>query len=280
MEFLKSIIEKKEITFSKSDSKIIDYLIRNENELLYLTSSDISKDLSISHSTLSRFWSKIGFNNIKEFKTALSDYCTPTPYSKVEKTLSTLKNDNNIIHNIIKRDVYTMEKTLELINESEIYKAVNLLINKRKRYIYAPDVSDGIARILAYRLKRFGLEFNFIQGGSSLYEDLINITSDDVLLVFSYSKILPEVSVLLEHSKVVNYDIIAFTDLIVSDFNNYSPVCLYNYRGEPSEYHSTVSSLAIVDCLVLKIAMSTDNSINKLSELNNVRSMYKDYIKR
>lgn len=279
MDLWTNILEKHEY-LTPSEVIIVDYLLKNKKDILYVTSTDIAKQLGISHSTLSRFWNKIGYENIKDFKQALKNESNTTPASKLKNTISKLENSDNSMKEIILRDIYTIEKTLEHITASQINNAANLILAKKKRYIYAPDVSIGIAEILKYRLKRFGIEFFSIQGGSAIYEDLINISKEDLVLLFSYSKILPESSILLDYKKKINYSLITFTDLLVSPINDISNITLYNYRGDPTEYHSAISSISIIDCLILKIALCADDSMRKIDKLNDVRNMYSNYIKR
>ena len=109
---------------------------------------------------------------------------------------------------------------------------------------------------------------------------MINIKEDDLVIIFSYSKILSEVHVLLEQSRIVPYDTIVFTDLISSKLNDYSALILYSYRGESTEYHSMVSSLSLLDCIILELAMKKSNSINNIESLNKVRANYSNYLKR
>lgn len=62
---LQELYEQYKDTFSKSDHKLIQYLLRNEEQLQYLTSEELSAHTGISPATVSRFWKK---NRISEFK--------------------------------------------------------------------------------------------------------------------------------------------------------------------------------------------------------------------
>ena len=67
-QMLQELYEQYKDTFSKSDHKLIQYLLRNEEQLQYLTSEELSAHTGISPATVSRFWKKIGFQNLKELK--------------------------------------------------------------------------------------------------------------------------------------------------------------------------------------------------------------------
>lgn len=264
---------------SQNDIKIIQYLLSNKEEIIFITSEDISKKIGVSVSTISRFWKKIGFKNIKDFKQELTIADDITPASKVKNSICKITKSEDI-KDIILNNIKNLEKTFEYFDINNLNKAVQLITKRKRIFIYAPDVSKGIAEVLVYRLRRFNIEFTIINGGSSIYEDIIHIKKDDVVIIFSYSKILSEVKVLMEHSKIAKYKTIIFSDLVFSNLTEESSVFLYSYRGEPREYHSMVSCLSIIDCIIIKVAMIKEDSIDSIGELDRVRSMYKGYIKR
>ena len=65
---LEKIYEEYKERLSKSDHKIFGYLLEHEQELPAITAEDLSRRLNISTATISRFWSKIGFQNLKDLK--------------------------------------------------------------------------------------------------------------------------------------------------------------------------------------------------------------------
>ena len=76
---LQELYEQYKDSFSKSDHKLIQYLLRNEEQLQYITSEELSSHTGISPATVSRFWKK---NRISEFKrtedkTTYPGYCLP-----------------------------------------------------------------------------------------------------------------------------------------------------------------------------------------------------------
>ena len=76
---LQELYEQYKDTFSKSDHKLIQYLLRNEEQLQYLTSEELSAHTGISPATVSRFWKKIGFQNLKELKISSGSRILPLP---------------------------------------------------------------------------------------------------------------------------------------------------------------------------------------------------------
>lgn len=265
---------------TNSDKLILEYLLCNYDTTSLETAADIADKIGVSYATISRFWNKIGFSSMKEFKKALIQSKDTTPVSKIKNTLARLHDEDSTISGIITRNISTIHKTLEFLSPEEIDNAAYFMISAAKIYIFAPDASLSIACLLRYRLRRFGIELILIEGGSSIYEYLLNITNEDVVLVFSYSRVISEVSILFEHQKSAGYKTILFTDMLTNSLSCNPDSTIYCYRGEPTEYHSMVAALSTIDCLILKIAMKKENSIDSINRLNQIRSQYSDFIKR
>ena len=76
---LEKIYEQCKEGLSKSDHKILGYLMEHEREIQAVTAGDLSERLGISTATISRFWTKIGFKNLKELKQELYRRQEATP---------------------------------------------------------------------------------------------------------------------------------------------------------------------------------------------------------
>ena len=77
---LQELYEQYKDTFSKSDHKLIQYLLRNEEQLQYLTSEELSAHTGISPATVSRFWKKSRISEFKmklKIKQRIQDTATP-----------------------------------------------------------------------------------------------------------------------------------------------------------------------------------------------------------
>ena len=79
---LEKIYEEYKERLSKSDHKIFGYLLEHEQELPAITAEDLSRRLNISTATISRFWSKIGFRNLKVYPLQ-PDECSSKPVERM-----------------------------------------------------------------------------------------------------------------------------------------------------------------------------------------------------
>lgn len=266
--------------FSKSDHKIIEILMRNKDEIQYITSKELAIKANVSFATLSRFWGKIGFKNLIDFKNYLREKTHLTPASRISATLEQWNDETYNVGELLSKYQIHLEKTLINLSPETLKKAAECILSSSKIYIFAPDSSIGLAEIFIYRLNRLGLEFFIMKNGSAIYETMINISKNDLVIMFSYSRLLTEIEILLKHSQEAGYHTILFTDLITSKYLEIAEIILYSYRGEPNEYHSMMSPLALIDIIVLWIARMKVNPLEKMQYLEHIREKYSGLIKR
>ena len=112
---LEKIYEEYKERLSKSDHKIFGYLLEHEQELPAITAEDLSRRLNISTATISRFWSKIGFRNLKDLKHNLYEKQETTPYSRMNAALSQWKECGISPDLLLERLSFQLEKTFQVV---------------------------------------------------------------------------------------------------------------------------------------------------------------------
>ncbi|MFR8350706.1 MAG: MurR/RpiR family transcriptional regulator [Clostridium sp.] len=207
---LQELYEQYKDTFSKSDHKLIQYLLRNEEQLQYLTSEELSAHTGISPATVSRFWKKIGFQNLKELKIKQRIQDTATPSSRLTSALKRFEETASLTEDLKMHFGNNTAKTLDRMDPALPARAADLLLQAQHVYIYAPDASCGLASIFCYRARRLGIQPVLLEGGSAIYEYMVNITGNDLVLLFSFSRLLGETRILLDHCNKINCPVILF----------------------------------------------------------------------
>ena len=128
---LEKIYEEYKEGLSKSDHKIFGYLLEHEQELPAITAEDLSRRLGISTATISRFWAKIGFRNLKELKRSLYKKQESTPYSRMNAALSQWKECGISPDLLLERLSLQMERTFQVVRPEQIDEAVELFFKSR-----------------------------------------------------------------------------------------------------------------------------------------------------
>lgn len=277
---LQKLYEEHKNSFSKSDYKIMDCLMKNQRNLPYLTTENLVENLGLSSSTISRFWEKIGFQNIKDFKDHVRLAEQSTPSARTSYALKRWHSEESHLKNTKNQYENHIMHTLDKLDPEVLNQTVHEMLHAKNIYLFATDASVGLADILIYRCRRLGITFIPIATGSGIYETMMNIGSRDLVLMFSYSRLLSEVQILLRHAKKVHYKTILFTDLLASPEIAQADITLYSYRGEANEYHSMVAPMTVVDLLIMKLMEKRPDAVERAEYLERLRENYANFIKR
>ncbi|GIP58672.1 MurR/RpiR family transcriptional regulator [Paenibacillus woosongensis] len=262
-------------TLSPGQYKIADYIQKNMQTVLFLTEQEIADNLGLSIASVSRFWRSVGFKNIKDFKNQLREHLEVTPAAKM-KNIMDRANAASFPGQFLASSIEHLESTLQHYSQEAFDAAVDALVTARRVYLYAPGPSSGLAQLMHYRLSRFGLSIHRLdRGGSELFEDLLHITGEDVVVLFGFVRLLPEAKVITDHAKQCGYRTILITDRLVSDFSGQCDMTLYASRGEIWEFHSMIAPTFLVENLIVAAGMrNQEQHLCKLEQLNQLRKKY------
>lgn len=266
--------------FTKNEKIIYDFLLTKKESIFLYTEVDISRMTGISQPTVSRFWRKIGYSNLKEFKDSMKEFQNlSSPSAKFKSILS---SDKFHYKNYAKRSISLIEDSVNKISEHDFNKAVNLFITSNKIFTHGIGPAESLCSLLNFRLNRFGLDMNSISAsGQSLYEDLININKDSLIVLFLFSHYHPETHVIIDYAKEVGCKVIILTDILIKPFDDDNITTFYVSRGELLEFHSLVGPLFFIESIIVAIGISKENEpLDKLHKLEELREKYESFLPR
>ncbi|WP_273340281.1 MurR/RpiR family transcriptional regulator [Alloiococcus otitis] len=265
-----------------TQQRIAEYIERNLHETLLLTEHEIADRLDVSVASVSRFWRKIGYHNIKDFKRQINDKITPTPAGKIESLMSS-KEDQGIVRQNFQTVMSHLELTLEHFSENNLGQAAHLINQAETIFICGQGSSAGLKELLSFRLARFGLNIKKIENkGSDLFEDLIHLEKEDLIILFYFgTNTLAEEKVLFQEALDQGIQMLVITDQLVSPMINRADINLYCSRGEAWEFHSMVAPTFMIELLITQVgAIRQDDSIKPLQQLSKLRKKYQDILPR
>ena len=277
---LSEIYEMYKETLSKSEHRIFSYLLEHGQELPVISSDDIARQLGVSTSTISRFWTKIGFKNLKDLKRAVYENQSATPFSRLSGALSQWGEEGVTLDFLMDRMSRYMEKTFRVVTPQMLDQAVQMILEAGQIYMFAPDASRGIGALLQYRLRRLGIRIEVLPSGSQIYDFMVNLKEGDLLILYGYSRILTEARILLEYGARTGCRSILFTDILAGDLLSQADLVLYSFRGEPNDYHFMGVPVILTDLLVTKTIQALGGGLEKARKLEDIRSQFSGLLKR
>ena len=127
-----------------------------------------------------------------------------------------------------------------------------------------------------FRLRRLGIEPVLLpSGGSEVLEGLAQAGTDDLVVLFSFSKVSQEGKMILAYQKEAGYHTLAFCSRSFVPEEERADIQLFVYRGEAKEYHSMTAPAALVDALVVAVSERLgDHAVENLSHLYRMKKKY------
>lgn len=269
------------ISYTKAEQKIIDYIYQNLYNILFLSIGQLADLLHVSEATISRFVRHAGFADFKALKNAIAQHLgQESPSEKLSTTIT--KDHSNELFSLMQYQQHCISKTLELINEDEFLATLNAILKAQHIYLYGKGAAKSLCCLLQFRFNRFGKKVTLLpSGGSELFEDLVHITSQDLILLFSFQKLSSEAKVILQHAKDCHCPSSLFTSKIYDQPTHRADYNLYVYRGEAKEYHSMTVPIALIDTLVIMLGSRMGASaMTHLDALHHLKQHYEHEIPR
>ena len=198
----------------------------------------------------------------------------PGPAGKLAATLA--DGDGALLPRWMEQQRYCLEKTLELLDPAQFDQAAQAVAGAKRVFVYAKNASRSMAELLAFRLRRIGVDVHAIPaGGTELLEGLAPAGPEDLVVVFAFAKLSAEGRVILDVQRAAGYRTLLFTGQLYHGRAPRADIELFVCRGEEKEYHSMTAPAAIVDALVLAVsARLGDAALQNLEARRRLKSEY------
>lgn len=258
---------------TRAEQKILDFINTNTDAFLFLPIGQLAQQLELSDATLSRFARHVGCRDFKALKSLVMEQASG-PAAKLAGTLS--QEEPFTPAAWLERQRLYLQKTAEQLDSAAFDQAAEALITARRVFLHGKNASAALAQMLYFRLRRLGLPVTLLPtGGSELLEGLVQAGREDLVVLFSFSKLSREGRILLEQSRRAGYRTLAFVGRTCLAEGERADIQLFAYRGGEREYHSMAAPTALLDALVVEVTgrLGTRGA-RKLKELHELKTRY------
>lgn len=148
----------KQTDFTPNEEILNEYVLKNIENVIYMTIYELSQETYTSVSTIVRYCKKFDVAGFKEFKIELTKSLTELGRD-TEENFRGLSDDldvednsfMNIAHNVAKVNAQTIEETFHFFDEAKLYQSIDLILKAKN--IYAIGVSDPYLRLQHFQIK-------------------------------------------------------------------------------------------------------------------------------
>ncbi|MCB7070494.1 MurR/RpiR family transcriptional regulator [Caldibacillus sp. 210928-DFI.2.22] len=241
---------------SEKEKKIADYILNNPENIIHSTINDVAEDLNVADATVFRFCKRIGFKGFQAMKITLAAEIIE-PIQQIHEEISESDDERTVMEKVFQSNIHTLKSTLNLIDETAIEQAVDLLLKAGRVDFYGTGGSAVIAMDAYHKFIRTGIKvFTFMDSHFQIMS-ASQLTKHDVAVVISHSGTNKDTINILKTAKRNGAKIIGITGYPKSPLAQNSDVVLYT-SAEETEYRSEalssrIAQLSLIDALYVNV---------------------------
>ncbi len=249
---------------TKSEKRIASYLRKNIDESAFLSAAEIADRLAVSEATVVRFARTLGYASYPALRADLQSNFRRriTHSSRLRSRLDDLREAGDIFERLTVSEIDYLTQALETVDRGQLNKAVELLKERDRVYVFGLGPSETLVDLMELRLKRSAKQvITLTNAGREVLENLLLMNKDDLLFVIAFFDLNPTLNLVLEYAHEVGCKIILLTDTLESLIGDKADVLLTARRGPVSKFHSLVVPMTIVNTLLLALASEDQEKI-------------------
>lgn len=266
---------------TKSEKRIANFLRRNQEESAFLSAGEIASRLNLSEATLVRFARSLGFSSYPAMRTVLQDNFRRrvTHSARLRGRLNDLREGGDIFERLTATEIDFLTQALDSIKREELNKAVGILHEHDRVFVFGLGPSVSLVDLLELRLRRFGREVVPLTNSGREFLEYLNMMKEgDLLFVICFFDQNPALKLVIDYANKVGATIIMLTDTLEAILGDKVDVVLSAKRGPIGEFHSLVVPMTVINSLLLSLAnIEQEKSMNLLDRLDNLRDQLKAF---
>lgn len=271
-------IDEKYPRLSKGQKKLADYIRQEYDKAAFLTAAKMGEVVGVSESTVVRFAMTLGYKGYPEFQKALEELVRTKLNSiqRMEVTYGRI-SQGEILTSVLQADIEKIKLTMGSMDQEAFEMAVDTILNAKRIYVIGIRSCAPLASFLSYYLQLICEDVTLVNTNSSseIFEQLIRIGQDDVVIGISFPRYSMRTLKALEFANNRNAKVITLTDSVHSPMNLYSSCNLIARSDMASIVDSLVAPLSVINALVVALCMKKQKEV--VATLETLEKIWDEY---
>jgi DNA-binding MurR/RpiR family transcriptional regulator len=264
---------------TKSEQRIASYLLSSHDEAAFLSAAELASRLDVSQATVVRFAKSVGYESFPELRKSLQEIfrVRVTPATRLQRKLADLQNgEGHILTKLIDMELQYLAEAEHSIDPADFDRALEIILRADRVFVFGIGPSRILADLVEIRLRRFGFSVHSLtESGRDLLEKLVLLRCEDMVIATGFHRLTGELIAVIDRAHAIGCHTVLLTDTLGSTFREKVEVVLSARRGPVSTFHSLTVPMAILNALILGVAMSkADESVAYLNDLQSLRTAY------
>jgi len=261
----------------RAEKRVARFFLNNREKTLIGSAASLANQVGTSDATVIRTVKALGFSGMEEMRRNLADemQANPSPSNRLARTLNEV-NDELISALDLTLDIH--QKALEClrheIKPEDFEKAVKYIVNANRAYIFGIGPSSAMANYFSIQLERFGIQtVSLTQTGLLLADRLLHLKQGDLMMIFAYGRVYPELVTILDQAAKHNVSTVLFSDTLGTKLDDQVNLTLSVQRGRTDMLSMHTTTLALIEALLVGVAKTQpEKTMASLKLLNQLRA--------
>ena len=271
-------IDKNYEQMSKGQKLLADYILKNYDKAVFLTAAKLGKVVGVSESTVVRFATQLGYQGYPGFQKALEELVRNKLNSiqRMEVTYGRI-SQSEILASVLQSDIEKIKLTLANMDQNAFELAVDTILNAKRIYVVGIRSCAPLANFLSFYLNLIFDNVTSVHTNSSseIFEQLIRIGAEDVIIGISFPRYSMRTLKALEFASNRKAKVITLTDSVHSPMTLYSSCNLIARSDMASIVDSLVAPLSVVNALVVALCMKKQKDV--IATLETLEKIWDEY---
>ena len=264
--------------FSKGQKKLAAYIKENYDKAAFLTAAKLGETVGVSESTVVRFATHLGYKGYPEFQRELEELVRNKLNSiqRMEVTYGRI-SQSEILASVLQSDIEKIKLTLANMDQNAFELAVDTILNAKRIYVVGIRSCAPLANFLSFYLNLIFANVTSVHTNSSseIFEQLIRIGAEDVIIGISFPRYSMRTLKALEFASNRKAKVITLTDSVHSPMTLYSSCNLIARSDMASIVDSLVAPLSVVNALVVALCMKKQKDV--IATLETLEQIWDEY---
>jgi DNA-binding MurR/RpiR family transcriptional regulator len=274
METLNQLFKEKALLLTRSQRKLLEYILSHDDESIFLNTGDLARKVNISEATVVRLSKALGFKGFPEFQKELrllfKNKLTTT--SRLEKTVKKTTNEGDVLIKVLQTDIHNIEETLKQIPVQEFRQFVKLIDSADRIIIIGLRSAFSLAVFFGIALEFLQKNVWVIQPGiGDMWDRLLGLKERDLVIGISFPRYTKQTVEVLRFAKEKGMKTLAITDSAISPLAQYADHVLTAQHKLDSFVESFTAPLSLINAIVTALGVfSKKSTMKSLKELEKI----------
>ncbi|MEY2195442.1 MurR/RpiR family transcriptional regulator [Neobacillus sp. BF23-41] len=274
MKNFETLIKEKYETLSPGQKKVAKHLIEKLDESAFDTATMIGRKVDVSETTVIRLSYALGFNGFSEMLHYIQQQIVNKslhPFSTSSKIEKKEEEHTSLFTEILEKEILSQRQTNHQLNETELWRVVDVLIKADRIFILGMGASYAPAHWFSFQLHTLRDQVTLCPSTEEIYERLADLSDRSVLFIISFPRYSKETLHIAECAKKQGVPIICVTDRLLSPIGRIADYTLTTEEDSESAAHSITPAIILLDFIIAGMKVKNPEQIQvrqqKLEEL-------------